>query len=263
MRYNTCMLSIFADLPRWLAEGFDVYNHLVWLFVLVITVLLLAMCYLYFAMRRALEREQMGLAFSRQATLGLETERRRVSRELHDTVLPLVRDQAVSDLIRAICMELAPPDFTRLALKDSLADLCGQFSRRSGIECAYSIEEDLDFASLGDENQLHLYRMVQEALTNIEKHSRAQRASLVARSYSRGSSANMLICVSDDGAGLPALDDGSARFKEGFSFGGLGMRSLRQRAVILGARLDFKSESGNGLMVRIEIPSSPVLQEKP
>jgi len=230
-----------------LPGGIEIYIRLVWLFVLLITMLLLILCFLYLAIRRALEREQMSLVFSRLAALGLETERRRISRELHDTVLPLVKDPEVSDLIRAICMELIPPDFTRLALKDSLSDLCDKFSRRSGIECVYSIEEGLDFISLGDENQLHLYRMVQEALTNIEKHSRAQRASLIARRYSRGSLNSILICVSDDGAGLP---------REAFSSGGLGMRSMQQRAVITGARLDFINESGNGLMVRIEIPQS-------
>ena len=243
-----------------LPGGIEIYIRLMWLFVLLITILLLVLCWLYLAMRRTLKREQMSLAFSHLATVGLETERRRISRELHDTVLPQVREAEVSDLIRAICMELAPPDFTRLALRDSLADLCDTFSRRSGIGCVYSIEEDLDFASLGAENQLHLYRMVQEAQTNIEKHSRAQQASLVARRYSRGSSDNMLICVSDDGVGLQSIPGINGELPGNT---GLGMRSLRQRAVILGARLEFISESGNGLMVRIEIPMPMVQQEKP
>ncbi|MCL2129357.1 MAG: histidine kinase [Treponema sp.] len=252
------MPSLSSGIPG----GIEVYVRLVWLFVLLITILLFILCFVYLAMRRALEREQMGLAFSHLATLGLETERRRISRELHDTVLPLVKDPAVSDLIRAICMDLAPPDFTRLALKDSLSDLCDKFSKRSGIECAFSMEDTLDFSPLGDENQLHLYRMVQEALTNIEKHSRAQRASLVARSFSRGSGKSILICVSDDGAGIQnASGFFNGRAKNAFPVDGFGIRSMRQRAVILGARLDFKSESSNGLMVRIEIPLPAALQE--
>jgi len=221
----------------------ELYIRLVWLFVLVITILMLCLCWLYLSMRRSLKREQSSLAFSHMAIKSLETERRRISRELHDTVLPLVRDQELSRLIRTICMELAPPDFTRLSLKDSLADLCDKFSKRTGIECACSIEEEIDFSPLCAENQLHLFRMAQEALTNIEKHSGAQKAVLVARRYIRGSAENILVCISDDGAGLNPKAYAQ----------GLGLRSMKQRSAIIGAELEFISESGNGLMVRIEI----------
>jgi signal transduction histidine kinase len=227
----------------------EVYFRLVWLFVFIITALLLGLCYLFLSMRRAEEREHSSLVFSNLIIDSMETERRRVSRELHDTVLPLVRDPALSDTIRSICMELMPPDFTRLSMKDSLAALCAKFTQRTGIQCACSIEEALSFASISPENQLHLYRMVQESLTNIEKHSKAGRTALVARRSIHGSSSDhvkneqILICISDEGVGLP-----------GTNCAGLGMRSMRQRAAIVGAKLDFISESGNGLMVRIEIP---------
>jgi signal transduction histidine kinase len=200
------------------------------------------LCYLYLSIRRTQESERESLAFSGLAIEELEEERRRISRELHDSVLPLVRDPALSSQIRLICTELMPPDFVRLFLKDSLADLCVQFSKRSGIECVCSIEEDLDFAVLSPENQLHLFRMVQESFTNIEKHSGAHRAVLVVR---RSTPEHILICVSDDGVGIRSIP----------GMPGLGIRSMRQRAIILGAKLDFKSESGNGLMVRIELPA--------
>jgi signal transduction histidine kinase len=216
--------------------------------VFIITALLLGLYYLFLSMRRAEEREQMNLAFSNLMIEGMEDERRRVSRELHDNVLPLVRDPALSDTIRSICMELMPPDFARLSMKDSLTELCVKFTQRTGIQCACSIEEALSFASISPENQLHLYRMVQESLTNIEKHSKAGRAALVVRrsihdSSRNGKTEHILICVSDEGTGLPDTD-----------YEGLGMRSMRQRAAIVGAKLDFISESINGLMVRIEIP---------
>jgi two-component system NarL family sensor kinase len=101
--------------------------------------------------------------------------------------------------------------------------------------------------------------MVQESFTNIEKHSGAGRAALVVRR----SAENILICVSDDGHGLRSktrLQSKTRLHDTPLTAGGvptgagLGIRSMRQRAAILGARLDFISESGNGLMVRIEIP---------
>jgi len=82
--------------------------------------------------------------------------------------------------------------------------------------------------------------MVQESFNNIEKHSKTKNASLVARKNQNG---NILLCISDEGAGL----------KKEMGFEGLGMRSIRQRAAIIGAKIDFISESDNGLMVRIEI----------
>ena len=222
--------------------GIEVYVRLVWLFVFIITILMLLLCYLYLTAKRATEREHKSFAFSNLAIEGMETERRRIFRELHDMVLPQIRDQTVSDLIRTICMELTPPDFSRLSLKNSLVDACNKFSKRTGIECVCSIEEELDFSPIETENQLHLYRMVQEAFTNITKHSMATKVTLVARNFQRGQSSNILICVSDDGVGI---GDSSGH--------GLGMSIMRQRAAILGARLDFINESGNGLMVRIEI----------
>ena len=151
------------------------------------------LCYLYLAMRRARERETKSRNFSLLAIEGLETERRRISREFHDMVLPLVHDTALSNMIRSICTELASPDFSRLSFKDSLSDLCANFIGRTGIECACSIEEGLDFSPISPENQLHLYRIIQESLTNIEKHSGARKVALVARRYTRGSAESILI----------------------------------------------------------------------
>ena len=220
----------------------EFYITMIWLFVFLITVLMLSLCYVFLAMRRSMERESENREFSTLAINGLEAERRRVSRELHDSVLPLLGNSEVSDLIRSICTELMPPDFTRLSLKDSFADLCMQFTQKTGIECPWIIEEEMDFSPFSAEDQLHLYRMVQESFTNIEKHSGAEHASLVVRYSVHTLPGNILICVSDDGVGT------STMLKQG-----LGMRSMRQRAEIVGAKLDFISESGNGLMVRIEL----------
>ena len=234
----------------------EFYLGLIWLFVAIITILMLFLCYLYLAIKRALHRESQSLAFSHLVIEGIETERRRVSRELHDIVLPLVPDTAVSGLIRTICMELMPPDFSKLSLKDTLNDLCTRFSARTLIKCVCFIDEQLNFNKFSAENQLHLYRIIQEAFTNIEKHSQASQASLVARS----SSENILICISDDGAGFQNNSSNHQNVKKkihGSRLESLGMMSMRQRAAIIRAKLDFISESGNGLMVRIELPPPP------
>jgi signal transduction histidine kinase len=234
--------------PEITSAEFEVYYRLLWLFVIIMFFLIVLICYLYLAMRR-------GREFSRLMIAGQEAERRRISRELHDTVLPELQENQknLRRRIREICTELMPPDFSRLSLKVSLTGLCSSFSRRTGIECLPSLEEDLDFSKMNAENQLHLYRIVQEAFTNIEKHAKAGHVVLVARRQKQGKAQNILICVSDDGRGLAA----SAEAATGPEEAGLGMRSMRWRAAFLGARLDFISEEGNGLMVRIEAPILP------
>ncbi|MCL2210947.1 MAG: histidine kinase [Treponema sp.] len=219
------------------------YFDLMWLFVFVITFLMLLLSYLYFAKRRAQKNERLSLAFSHQVIEGMEMERLRIARELHDSVLPQVLGMSAADQIRTICVEMMPPDFSRLSLNDLFADICNKFAKRTGLECSCFIENELLFSNLSAEHKLHLYRMVQECFTNIEKHSRAHKALLVARR----NNGNILICVSDDGEG----------FVENSKKDGLGMMSLRQRAVIIGANIDFISESQNGFMVRIELITLP------
>jgi len=128
------------------ASQLQYFQLLFFLCVLIISIVL-ALWALYGRFEKAVIKERQTLAFSHLTIEGLEAERRRVSRELHDTVLPLVQDAQVSSLIRSICVELMPPDFARLSLNDSLAGLCVQFAKRSRIECACSIEDGLSFSA--------------------------------------------------------------------------------------------------------------------
>jgi two-component system NarL family sensor kinase len=255
MEYSSAMPFEIADLMR----EIGVYIRLVWLFAVIITALMLLLCCLYLAKRRSLARESASLEFSNLVIEGMETERRRVSRELHDNVLPQVISTELYNTVREICMELMPPDFSRLSLNDALVDMGDKFIKRTGIECVISVDKELDFTHLSEENRLHLYRIVQEALTNIEKHAKASKAFLIAR---HGGSENIIICVSDEGQGLQGKLSLQGKL-DSIAETGLGMRSMRQRAAIIGAQLDFISVSGNGLLVQIEIPSGDRKWEKP
>jgi two-component system NarL family sensor kinase len=160
-------------------------------------------------------------------------------------VLPEIQLTPAAAKIREICTELMPPDFERFSFIDSLGGLFTGFGKKTGIECVLNIQEDLVFSGLGPENQLHLYRMIQEALNNIEKHSDAGKAVFIARRQNQRASRTILFCVSDDGAGFPSDSPPAA---------GLGMRTMRQRAAIIGASLTVRSEKDNGVMVCIEMP---------
>jgi signal transduction histidine kinase len=216
------------------------YVFLLWFFVAIFTVLMLFLGYLVLSTRRAREQESKSREYSYLSIEVLEAERRRVSRELHDDILPQIQDQSLSDKIRSICHDLMPPDFSKLSLKNSFADLTLQFTKKTGIECASFMEETLDFTPISIDNQLQIFRIVQEAFTNIAKHSGTDKASFLAGHSARSATENILICISDEGKGLTEEDKG------------LGMKSMRQRADIIGAKLEFINEGG--LMVRLEIP---------
>jgi signal transduction histidine kinase len=206
---------------------------------------MLSLGYLLIAKRRAMDQESKSREYSHLAIEAPEAERRRVSRELHDDILPQIQDRALADKIRSICHELMPPDFTRLSLKASLADLSLQFTEKTDVKCVLFIEETLNFSAIDVDSQLQIFRIAQEAFTNIAKHSGTDKAVFTARQA--GPSENILICISDEGRGLqsnPGLTEESGE--------GIGMKSMRQRADMIGAKMDFINE--DGLTVRLEIP---------
>jgi signal transduction histidine kinase len=217
------------------------YNFYIWSLVAIIFTLIFVTSYHIIAIRRARERESKSGEYSHLSIEILETERRRVARELHDGILPELRDQALAGKIRSICLELMPPDFSKLSLKDSLEALTLNFTKKTGVGCAFFIEETLDFSPAGADGQLQIFRIAQEAFTNIAKHSGTGKASFFAGRPARGPAGKILIYISDEGKGLTG---------EGAE--GIGMKSMRQRADMIGAKLEFVNEGG--LTVRLEIP---------
>ena len=254
-----------------------------WIFVLVITILMLFLCYLYLAKRRSLEREYESLIFSHAFLLAQEKERERISRELHDTIAQDLRclslgmekisrtenpvereklcDEAVASQsglirrVREICDHLIPPDFHFLDLGDAIMRLCLDFGKRSGIDCRTEIMEDPLLRLLSKEQQLQVFRIVQEALTNVEKHAEATEAIVLMRNGAEG----IYIGISDDGKGFALTKETSGSYSWAYQFsasepGRLGIWSMNKRAEILGGSLAIKSERGEGTLVCLEIP---------
>jgi len=243
LRFDNFMGNIGAD-------------SLFWLFItllLIITIMTVFLCSAYIQLKKTRIKEEELWEFSKAIMQGQEIERRRIALELHDSALQDLRGihgaEAASEKIRSICTELIPPDFEDLNFDDSLTSLCESFEKRTGIACKLNIDARLITAPLNAAALLHMYRMVEEALRNIEKHACAHTAIVVARNTDRDGLPQLLICISDDGKGLSDDFPGSGKTPPGF-----GLRGMKERANILGARLDFKSENGEGLMVRIEAP---------
>jgi signal transduction histidine kinase len=220
--------------------------------------------FLYRALRRARVQEQASTDFSRITMRAQEKERAVISAELHDTVLQdmgrllqISKGNAEDEngpftelagkimaRTREICRELMPPDFSRLVLADSLVQLCADFEKRASVECRPVIDRDFSADRLSPQMQLQIYRIVQEALSNIEKHAEAKEVTLSARNREDA----LLIVVTDDGKGMSPA---GAPKQSGQ---GLGIRGMYQRASMLGASLSFIPGAGKGLTVRLEAP---------
>jgi signal transduction histidine kinase len=247
------------------------YFYQFFIFAFIICIFALTVWLLSRALKGSLRREEQSAGFSRSMVLAQEAERSRIARELHDQVIQdlrrlsfmgYAREAEKADpaelssgcdtligRIREICHTLIPPDFERLGLLESLKNLCIGFEHTSGVECRLVAPGDLKIAPLSREMELQVYRIIQEALSNIEKHAGASEVSVALRNEDapKGGGKTLLVCVTDDGVGFdPALAHKNANH--------LGIRGMYDRIAILGGKLSFESAAGAGVMVRIEVP---------
>jgi two-component system sensor histidine kinase NreB len=200
-----------------------------------------------------------------------EDERKRISRELHDdtaqilfaqilrlTALKNSGDQSVQEVaamlesmtveahegVRRLALELRPPALDDLGLDAALGELAQRFSEQLGIAIDYQARGSKE--RLPAAIELILYRVAQEALTNVAKHARA---ATVALDLDR-SERDVSISVRDDGRGFE-VQNATARNEEGL---GLGLFGMAERVELVGGSFRIWSRQGAGCEVFAYIP---------
>ncbi len=161
---------------------------------------------------------------------------------LHETgqaAVEQIDDEIVK--LRRLITELRPASLDTIGLQAALHALAEQHHQAAKLQ----VECDFDLASEEDARptpvlETTVYRLVQEALNNVTKHSMARRADLTVRAF-RGS---ITIEVADDGVG----------FEPGLVREGFGLVGMRERAALLGGTVEVTSNRGSGTRVRAEIP---------
>jgi signal transduction histidine kinase len=141
--------------------------------------------------------------------------------------------------VRELSQLLHPTILDDFGLDAAVRWLAERFSQRTGIEVDY----DSQFRGrLADETEMHLYRICQEALTNVARHSGARRVRIELRE--RGG--KLFLKIADDGRGLPpgAPEDH-----------GMGLVGMRARARGAGGEMAFRSTPGKGLAIEAEVPA--------
>lgn len=154
-----------------------------------------------------------------------------------------VVDSAVEEL-RNISARLRPPVLDQLGLVEALAAYVAEFEESSGLTMSFA--SDFESIAFGDEVEGHVFRIAQEALTNVARHARADTVRVELRSESNA----VVLRVLDDGIGLPAM---SAAQHDKF-----GLVGMRERAVLLGGELELVERDPNGLEVRVRVPYNVV-----
>jgi PAS domain S-box-containing protein len=211
-------------------------------------------------------------ALSRRLVEVQEAERRKLSRELHDrvgqnltalsinldilrTTLPGERyaDQrarlndssdlleSTADSIENVMAELRPPMLDDYGLLPALHWYARDFSKRTGVEVAVTGHEHAD--RLAPEIEITLFRIAQEALTNVAKHARASRVEIALDQADQ----RCLMTITDDGIGIDTTPSASTRPR-------LGMVTMRERSQAIGGRFEVRTMAGGGTRIGISIP---------
>ena len=206
------------------------------------------------------ERRESG----RRALLVQEHERRRIARELHDevgqtltgvmlqveglaaTIPEPLREQldelretarAGTEEVRRIASRLRPEALEDLGLQSALSALAGAFAEQARVR----VERHLDPAlPLSEEQELVVYRVAQEALTNVARHANATRVQLRLERTEQ----HIVLTVRDDGRGLVS----DARPPSH------GISGMRERAMLIGAQLTLTEPPAGGTQVQLSIP---------
>lgn len=220
--------------------------------------------------RKQIEQTQGNLRkLSRRLVQAQETERKALSRELHDEVgqtmtalgieignLEKLRtaDEAAFRLrieeakqlnkkairsIRDLAMGLRPSMLDDLGLEPALQWQGREFSRRTGVPATVQVNGVLD--ELTDVQRTSIYRVVQEALTNCARHAKARRVLVSVHAEEN----QVVVVIQDDGVGF----EPSSRMRSG-----LGLIGMQERVQELEGTLKIASERNKGTTLRVEIP---------
>jgi signal transduction histidine kinase len=216
--------------------------------------------------------------FSRQQIESQEVERKRLAAELHDGLgqdllvasnelqqflqeekgstedvaraAALVQESIQN--VREIASALHPHQLDRLGFCSAVKAMTQNIAHSSGLSIHYTCE-NVD-GILPKEKEIHVYRIIQEALSNIVRHAKATNVTLQAQQHP----GNVEISVTDDGRGF-VQESGpmravSSRYEEGRH--GFGLSSMAERARIIGATFDIRSSPVSGTTVHLTVPHS-------
>ena len=144
----------------------------------------------------------------------------------------------MQDSIRCQLNDLRPAHLDRLGLEASLSTMVKNFSKRENLD--YTFQFDSGLPPLSEELNINLYRIVQEALTNIAKYALASEITVA---LEKRSNTKLLLTIVDNGMGMEKNTDS-----------GIGLFGIRERVELLFGKFSLHSSPGKGVTIKINIP---------
>ncbi|MGA6987256.1 MAG: MEDS domain-containing protein [Terriglobales bacterium] len=205
-------------------------------------------------------------------------ERRRIARELHDSLgqylvgLKLtahmlrqspereelwseadrLMEQCISE-VRTLSYLLHPPTMDAAGFASAARWYVEGYGQRSGLNV--TLDAPTDLGRLPDEIELALFRVLQEALTNVHRHSGASAAEVQVRHEAE----QVVLEIKDNGRGIP--EELLSHFRATGAGTGVGIAGIRERVRELGGKLTLES-NGSGTLVRVAVPLEPVVHSE-
>jgi len=155
--------------------------------------------------------------------------------------------------VREISSNLHPHHLDRLGFVSAVEAMTQNLARSTSI-CICNSLDDID-GLLGKEAEIHLYRIIQEALTNVVRHASARNVSVTVRRNPE----TVEIIVTDDGKGFLSSreEQTTEAVPPAERLHGFGLASMKERARIIGAMIHVASSPGRGTSVHVTIPHAP------
>ena len=239
-------------------------TKLVWTIVIA-ALLLIGSIYLYRSREFALKAKKLQGLYSRQLLASHEEERKRISRDLHDSVgqsLMLIKNKVALNQdntttfmvskaleeVRTISKALHPAVLDKLGLTASIKKLIADADKYTDI--FFSEEIDTIDHIFSKEHELQIYRIAQETINNIIKHSKAQSASI----HITNEASKVIVAIKDYGIGFDLIENSN-------TVNSLGMRTLKERTRLIGGKILIDSTKGKGTNV-VLIISRPKIDNK-
>jgi signal transduction histidine kinase len=242
-----------------------------WWFSALLLLIAVGIAYLFFRWRitQLQQRHRAQEVFSKKLMDAQESERKRLAVELHDSLgqsLVIIKNRALMSLskpedhtramaqmdeiseaashaiaeVKEIASNLHPYQLDRLGLAAALKTMLETVSNSSDIQITREIDQ-ID-GELSKEAEINLYRIIQESLNNIVKHSAATQTKVSIKKDSR----SIHLLIHDNGKGFDAERLAAEPT-------GLGLTGIRERAKLLGAKPEIRSAPGKGTTISVEI----------
>lgn len=245
------------------------------LFAFLIVVFTVVLAIRYLKSSRKLENTNRYLSLTIK---GQEEERSRIAQELHDTVaqdlryaLKLLKGKSESEnehrnesvnviekslvQLRFLSENLVPPDIIKNDLCINILNLCQSLKCRSAeiseketaLDIRFVKSENVDTSFLTEDENLNLFRIVQESLVNVLKHSSASEATVLVRNEAGNERKGVYIFITDDGKGFDPerLEEKSPETNH------LGLSGIKKRAELIGAEVRIDSAENEGTQISV------------